>query len=231
MIRRHTLQALKVQPIHPVCSIHHTSLHHAVKIEIRLYLLVADVQQLLLHLCRVVETVVRLQPEVLALSLLRILLNGARLRIRLRRILRYQLLQEVVHILGILRHRLLERKISIRVIPHQLSLLSPQLRYLHHQRESVVPLTSAVGTMNARLIHPSAQLPVLQARQYRLLSGVYYHDAIFRLAATALSILLALRYVSLAQTSQLSLALHPYHRIVGSLRQQVAPVLLQFRNP
>ena len=132
MIRRHTLQALKVQSIHPVRSIHHTPLHYAVKIEIRLYLLVADVQQLLLHLCRVVETVVRLQPEVLALSLLRILLNGARLRIRLRRILRYQLLQEVVHILGILRHRLLERKIGIRVIPHQLSLLSPQLRYLHH---------------------------------------------------------------------------------------------------
>ena len=57
--------------------IEHTVHLHAVDVEVWLDLIVRDVEHLLLHLCRIVEAVVWLQLEVLALSLLSISLNVA----------------------------------------------------------------------------------------------------------------------------------------------------------
>lgn len=60
-----------------------------------------------------------------------------------------------------------------------------------------------------------------------MLCGVDDDDAIGRLAATALGILLALGNVGIAESGKLLLAVYPNHGVVGGGGQKVAPLLLQ----
>ena len=108
VIGRNVLALLEVQAVYAMSCIEHAVHLHAVDVEVWLDLIVRDVEHLLLHLCRIVEAVVWLQLEVLALSLLSISLNVAGFSISLWRIFLDQLLQECVYILGVLSHCLLQ---------------------------------------------------------------------------------------------------------------------------
>ena len=108
VIGRNVLALLEVQAVYAMSSIEHTVHLHAVNVEVWLDLIVRDVEHLLLHLGRIVEAVVWLELEVLALGLLSISLNVAGLSISLRCILLDELLQEIVYILGVLCHRFLQ---------------------------------------------------------------------------------------------------------------------------
>ena len=81
--------------------------------------------------------------------------------------------------------------------------------------------------MDACLKHLAAQVAILQTCEDGLLCGVDDDDAIGRLAATALGILLALGNVGIAESGKLLLAVYPYYGVVGGGGQKVAPLLLQ----
>ena len=81
--------------------------------------------------------------------------------------------------------------------------------------------------MAAGLEHLAAQVAILQTGEDRLLCGVDDDDAIGRLAATALGILLALGNVGIAESGEQLLAVYPNHGVVGGGGQEVAPLLLQ----
>ena len=98
---------LEGESIDAVGGIEHTVNQYAVNGEIWFHLVVADVEHLSLHLCRIVEAVVGFQFEVGAFGLLRELLNGFCLGISLRLVLCYETLQEGIDIVGCLSHRFL----------------------------------------------------------------------------------------------------------------------------
>ena len=114
---------LERKSIGTVGCIEHTIYQDTIHIEVRLDFIVADIQLLVLHLCRIVETVVRLQFEVRTSRLSGKFLDGLGLGISLRLVLRDQAFQESIHILRRLRHGVLQRVGSIVGIAHQLSLL------------------------------------------------------------------------------------------------------------
>ncbi len=139
-----------------------------------------------------------------------------------------RLLQEVVYILGILGHRLLQRVVGVGVVAHQLSLLGTELGNLGYDREGVELRVGAVCTMDACHINLAAELTVLKIGEDSLLGGVHDDDAVRSLAATALCILLALCDVGIAQSGKFLLAVHPNHGVVGSGRKKIAQLLLEF---
>ena len=108
MIGRNILALLEVQTIYAMSSIEYTVYLNAIHIEVRLDFIVRDIEHLLLHLRRIVEAVVWLELEVLALALLCVSLYFAGLGISLRSVFLDEALQEVVYVLGILCHRLLQ---------------------------------------------------------------------------------------------------------------------------
>ena len=227
MIGGDVLALLECQAVGAVGGVEHAIDLHTVDIEVRLHLIVGDVEHFLLHLCRVVEAVVGLQAEILALGALRVLLNGARLGVGLGRILADELCEEIVHVLHILRRGALQCEVGVGVVAHDLRLLGAQFRYLHHDGERVVFRVGAIGAMNAGLIHPASQVAVGQVGENGLLRGVDDHDAVGRLGPTALRVVLTLRNVGFAQSGQFLLAFYPHHGVVGGVGQQVAPLLLQ----
>ena len=108
MIGRNVLALLEVQTIYTMSSIEYTVYLNAIHIEVRLDFIVRDIEHLLLHLGRIVEAVVWLELEVLALALLCVSFDFAGLGICLRSVFLDEALQEVVYVLGILCHRLLQ---------------------------------------------------------------------------------------------------------------------------
>ena len=208
-----------------MCSIEHTIYYHAVDVEVWLNLVVADVQHLLFHLGRIIETVIWLQLEVWAHLLLGIVLDSLGLCLYLWLILCYQLLQEVVHIVRVFSHRLLERIRCIVLISHQLSLLGAQLGYLHHQRKCI-ECSATISTTTRSIKHTATQIAIVQTCQDSLLGGIYYYNSIRSLASAALCILLTLGDISITQASQLLLGINPNHSIVCGSRQHIAPLLL-----
>ena len=229
MIGRDVGTLLERKSIGTVGCIEHTIYQNTIHVEVRLDFIVADVQLLVLHLCRIVETVVGLQLEVRTGRLSGKFLDGLGLGISLRLVLRDQAFQESIHILRRLRHGVLQGVGSIVGIAHQLSLLCTQLGNLADDVVGV-KLTGAVRTMNGSLIDLTAQVAVVETGQKGLLRGIDDDDGVWRLAATALGIFLALLYVCLVQSRKLLLAVHPHHGIISGVENQVAPFLLQVRD-
>ena len=230
VISRNILALLEVQPVNTMGGIEHTVHLYAVDVEVWLNLIIGNVEHLLLHLRRIIESVVWLQLEVLAFSLLCIRFYRLGFSISLRSIFLDELLQEIIHILAVLSHRLFERIVGIVVISHQLALLGTQLGNLGYDREGVEFWVSTIGTVDACHIHLFAQFAVLEIGEDRLLGGVDDDDAVRRLASAALSIFLTLCNVSIAQSGELFLAVYPNHGVIGSGRKKIAPLLLQLRD-
>ena len=230
MIGRYVLALFEVKTIYLVGSIEHTVDLYAVDIEIRFYLVVCNVEEFLLHLCGIVESVVGLQLEVITLQFLSVFFDSLGLCLSLGSVFLDELSQEAVHVLTVLRHGLLERVVGIVVVAHELSLLGTQLGYFGNDREGVELWIGGIGTMDTCLVHTAAKVAVSKRGEDRLLGGVDDYHAVRSLTATALCVFLALSYISIAQASQLVLALYPYHSIVGGCRQEVVPLLLQLRD-
>ncbi len=70
VIGRNILALLEVQAIYAMSSIEYAIYLNAIDIEVRLDFIIGDIEHLLLHLGRIVEAVVWLELEVLALGLL-----------------------------------------------------------------------------------------------------------------------------------------------------------------
>ena len=102
------LALLEVQSVYTMGGIEHTVHLYAVDVEVWLDLIIGNVEHLLLHLRRIIESVVWLQLEVLAFSLLCIRFYRLGFSISLRSIFLDELLQEIIHILAVLSHRLFE---------------------------------------------------------------------------------------------------------------------------
>ena len=230
VIGRDVLALLEVQSVNTMSGIEHTIYLYAVDVEVWLNLIIGNVEHLLLHLRRIIEAVVWLQFEVLALSLLGILFYRLGLSISLWSIFLDELLQEIIHILAVLSHRLFERIVGIAGISHQFALLGTQLGNLGYDREGVEIRVGSIGTVDTCHIHLLAQFAVLEIGKDRLLGGVDDDDAVRCLASAALCIFLALCNVSIAQSGELFLAVHPNYGVVGSGRKKIAPLLLQFRD-
>ena len=84
--------------------------------------------------------------------------------------------------------------------------------------------------MHRSLIDLFPQFAVVEACQQRLLCGVDDDDAVRRLAAPTLRILLTLRNISLTQSGELFYIVHPHGRPIGGFREQIAPLLLELRD-
>ena len=97
--------------------------------------------------------------------------------VSLRSIFLDELLQEIIHILAVLSHRLFERIVGIVVISHQLALLGTQLGNLGYDREGVEFWVSTIGTVDACHIHLLAQFAVLEIGEDRLLGGLICYDS------------------------------------------------------
>ena len=161
MISRDVLALLEGETVDTLGCVEHTVDLHAVNIEVGLYLVVGDIEHLLLHLGRIVEAVVGLQTEVRALKLLGVLLDSSCLGIGLGRIVLDELAQEVVDVLGILCHCALKRVVGIGGVAHELALLGTQLGKFGYDRESVVLRIGGIGTMDACLKHLATQVAIL----------------------------------------------------------------------
>ena len=230
MIEGNVLALLERQTIDTVGGIEDSIDKHAVDIEVGFHLVVGDIQEFLLHLCRVVETVVRLQLEVRACGLAGKVLDGLRLGIGLRRILADEVLQEGIDIIRCLGHRPFQRVRSIVGITHNLCLFCPQPGHLADDGEGVV-LACTVGTMDRSLKDLLAQIAVVEISQDSLLCRVYNDDGIGSLTASVLGIFLTLGDVGLAKSGEILLLVHPDDSIVSGGLQQVTPILLKLRNP
>ena len=227
MIGRNVLALLEVQTIYTMSSIEYTIYLNAIHIEVRLDFIVRDIEHLLLHLGRIVEAVVWLELEVLALALLCVSFDFAGLGICLRSVFLDEALQEVVYVLGILGHRLLQRIIGIGAVAHQLSLLGTELGNLGYDREGVEHRVGTVGTVDACHVNLAAELTVLEIGEDSLLGSVHDDDAVWSLVAQAFCIFLALCDVGVAESGKFFLAVHPNHRVVGSCRKKIAKLLLE----
>ena len=205
----------------------HAINQHRIEVEIGFHLIFREVELLLLHLSRIIETVVRLQFEISSHGFLRIRLDGARFLIGLWRASTNQLLEESVQIVHIFRHCIVQRVSRIILESHQFGLLCTQLCHLNDDGEGV-EISRSVGTMNRSIEHTLAQCTVFKACQDGLLRGVGNHDAVRRLAITALSVFLALCDIRLTQSGQVFNLVHPNGRFVGSFWQHVTKILLQF---
>ena len=218
------------ESVNAVRGIEHTVDQYAVHIEVRFHLIVRDIQHGLLHFCRIVETVVGLQLEVLTFCLLGKCLNGLCLSVGLGRILLDEVLQEGIDVVGRLGHRFLQRVGCIVGIPHDGSLLGTQLGNLAYDGESVVFGVRTISTMDRGFIYLLTQFTVVETCQWCLLGGIHDDDGIRSLTPTALGILGALGDVGLTESCQIFLLVHPYHSVIGGIRQQVSPLLLQLRD-
>ena len=230
MISRDVLALLECETVDTLGCVEHTVDLHAVNIEVGLYLVVGDIEHLLLHLGRIVEAVVGLQTEVGTLKLLGILLDDSCLGIGLGRIVLDELAQEVVDILWILSHCALERVVGVGGVAHEFALLGTQLCKLCYDGECVVLGVGGISAVDACLKHLATQVAILQTGEDGLLCGIDDDDAIGRLAATALGVLFALGNVGIAESGELLLAVYPNHGVVGGSWQEVAPLLLQLGN-
>ena len=195
MVKRDVLALFEGQSIHAVGGIEHTIDEHAVHIEIRFHLLVTHIQLLFLHLGGVIEPVVWFKFEVRAFGLAGELLNRFGFRICFWRVFRYEVFQKRIHVVRSLRHGVLQRIGGIVGVSHQFSFLRPELRHLADNGVCVV-FASAVGAVDGRLIHPAAQIAVVEAGEQRLLGGVHDDNGVWCLASTTFSILAALLQVS-----------------------------------
>ena len=216
MIEGNVFALLEGETIGTVGGIEHAVDEYAVHIEIGFYLVLAHIEQLLLHLCRVVETVVGLEVECRTLGLTGKSLNLLGLGIGLGCILTDEVLQKGIDILWCLGHRLLQRVRRVVGITHNLGLLGTQLGNLADDGVGVV-LASAVGTMNAGLKDLLAQLAIVEGGQNGLLGGVYNDDGIGSLLAQVLSVLGALGDVSLRESCQIFFLVNPHHSIIGGI--------------
>ena len=227
MIGRNIGALLEREAIDAIGGIEHTILQNAVNGEIRLHLVVGDIELGFLHLGRIIEAIVGLELEIGALRLLCESLNGLGLEIGLRRISGDERLQESVDILGGLGHGALQRIRGIVGIAHDLGLLSTQLGYLTGQGEGVVLLLCTIGTMDGGLVDTLAEFAIVETGQDGLLGGIDDDDGIGGLSATAVSILTALGQIGLTETGEVFLLIDPHHSIVSGGRQIVAPLLLK----
>ena len=84
--------------------------------------------------------------------------------------------------------------------------------------------------MDACHINLAAELTVLKIGEDSLLGGVHDDDAVRCLVATAFCVFLALSNVSIAQTCEFFLAVHPNHGIVGGCWKKIAKLLLKIRD-
>ena len=84
--------------------------------------------------------------------------------------------------------------------------------------------------MDRSLIDLLAQVAIIEAGQDSLLGGVHDDDGIRCFLASALGIFLALGDIGIAESGKVFFLVHPYHSIVHSLLQLVAPLLLQVRD-
>ena len=108
MIGRDVCALLEREAINTVGGIEHAVDQHAINRKIRFHLVVGDIQHLLLHLGRIIETVVGLKLEVGTLGLAGKVLDGLRLGISLGAIGLDQVLQEGIDVFGRLSHRILQ---------------------------------------------------------------------------------------------------------------------------
>ena len=226
MIHGDVFPLFEREAVDAVGCIEHTVLLHAVGVEVGLHLVFRDVEQLLLHLGRIVEPVVGLQLEVAAHRAAGILLDGLRLGIGFRPVGLYQLAEEGIDVVARLGHRAFERVGGIVLIAHQGGLLGSELSYLYHHGEGVVAV-GAVGTMDGSLVDAAAKVAVVKAGHDGLLRGVDDDDGVGSLSSPTLCVLLALCDVGLRESGQLLLRVDPHDSVVGGGRQQVAPLLLQ----
>ena len=226
MIHGDVFPLLERQSVDAVGSIEDTVALYAVDIEVGFHLVFRDVEHLLLHLGRIVESVVGLQLEVAAHRAAGILLDGLRLGIGFRPVGLYQLAEEGIDVVARLGHRALERVGGIVLIAHQGGLLGSELGYLYHHGEGVVAV-GAVGTMDGSLVDASAQVAVVERGHDGLLRGVDDDDGVGSLPSPTLCVLLALCDVALRESGQLFLRVDPYDSVVGGGWQQVTPLLLQ----
>ena len=215
MIGGNVRTLLERKAIHAVGCIKHTILKHAIDGEVGLNLVFADVQQFLLHLCRIVEAVVGLEFKVGTFRLLGKLFDSLRLCISLGTILANEVLQESIDIVRRLGHRVFQRIRGVVFVSHQLALLSTQLGNLGSNGEGVV-LVCTICTMDRSLEHLFAQLAIVETGKKRLLGGIHNDDSIGSLASSALCVFLTLGDVSFAQSCQLFFLLDPYQSVVGS---------------
>ena len=227
MICRNVGTLLERQTIGPIGSIEHTIDQHAVNIEIRLYLVLADVQHGFLHLGRIVEAVVRFKLEVSTLGLLCKFLDGLCLSVSLRTVGSNQTFQEVVDVFRCLGHRVVQRIGGIAGIAHDFCLFGTQLSHLADNIIGIILRIGSVGTMNAGFVNLFAKFTIVKTGQWSLLRGIHDDNGIRRLTTTTFSILLALGNVGLAKSCQVFLLVNPHDGIVGGSLKEVAPLLLK----
>ena len=153
---------LECQTISAVGGIENTIDEYAVNIEVGLYLVVADIQLLLLHLGRIVKAVVGLKLEGCSLALASEFLYGLCFGIGLRGILGDETLQKSVDVFRCLGHRFFQRIGGIVGIPHDFCLLSTELCNLANKRESIVLRIGAVSAMDGSLIDLLSQVAVVE---------------------------------------------------------------------
>ena len=106
MIGRDILTLTEAETIDTVSRIEDTVHEYGIKIEVRLHVIIRETILVLLHLCRIIETIVGLEAEVSTLRLLSILLDSLCLSLRLRFVSLNHLMQEGIDVIRILRHRL-----------------------------------------------------------------------------------------------------------------------------
>ena len=137
MIGRDVGTLLESKTIGAVGRIEHAIDQNTVDGEIRLDLIVTDVEHLVLHLCRIVETIVGLQMEVRTFGLAGKVLNGLGLSIGFGLVLGNEALQESIDIFRCLGHGLLQRIGGIVWIPHEFGLFGSKLGNLADKRVGI----------------------------------------------------------------------------------------------
>ena len=161
MICRDVGTAYKSQTINTMCSIEDTINNNTIDIEIRLNLIVAQIQHFLLHLGRIIETIIRLQLKVCPHLFLGIVLDSLCLGLSLWCVLCNKLLKEAIDIVRVFSHSLLKRIRCIILISHQLPHLCSQLGNLNNNWECI-ELTCTVCTMTRCLVNTATQITIIQ---------------------------------------------------------------------
>ena len=136
-------------------------------------------------------------------------------------------LQEGIDILWGLGHGLFQRIGSIVGIAHDLGLLCTQLGYLADEGIGI-ELSRSISAMDGGFIDLTAHVAIVETCKQWLLRGVDNDNSIRSLTATALGIFLTLLDIGSTQPSELILTVYPYHGVVSSFEQCIAPLLLQF---
>ena len=155
MIGGKVFTLLEVQTVDPVGGIEHAVDLYAVDVEIRLHLVLRQIELCLLHLGRVVETVVGLEVEVRALGLTGVSLDGGCLFVSVGAVSLDEVVQESIDVIRSLGHRFLQRVSSIIGITHDLALFGSEFCHLHDNGQCVV-FTCTVAAMDGSLIDAAA---------------------------------------------------------------------------